>query len=118
MLIRRSVRAEQFLSRLIERDEAEYDSLNGLIIADRSPPRAFHEAEWKSAPMQRAPDGSKNASAAPEIRPPDRRPAPLPLASHCPAPRTTTRSAISPTTPPPTFSLSPQSPTTCGETRL
>ena len=45
MLIRCSVRAEQFLSRLIERDEAEYDSLNALIIPDRSPARAFHEAE-------------------------------------------------------------------------
>ena len=45
MLIRCSVRAEQFLSRLIERDEAEYDSLNGLIILLSTDPSVDNETK-------------------------------------------------------------------------
>lgn len=46
MLIRCSVRAEQFLSRLRERDEAEYDSLNGLIILLSTAPSVDNKTKF------------------------------------------------------------------------
>lgn len=45
MPIRCSARGEQFLSRLRERDEAEYDSLNGLIILLSTDPSVDNETK-------------------------------------------------------------------------
>lgn len=46
MRIRHSDRAEQFLSRLRERDDAEYDSLNGLIILLSTDPSIDNETKF------------------------------------------------------------------------